>query len=133
MSGAAQAIVVDMNASGHNRVPFNPSDQSGYYGVSLVPGSCSDLASSGTCGAPANASVPNVTSSGSCPDPALSSDLVLPDNGICSHGGEVMAQNQTFALTWDAQRRTGPARATTSSSSCATSPMEAAPSTHPMR
>jgi chitodextrinase len=104
LSGAAQAIVVDMNALGHTSVPFNPSGQSGSYGVALVPGSCGDLQIGGTCSVLASSGIPTVTSSAPCSDPALTSDLSLPDTGICSHGGAVMNGNETFALTWDPHR-----------------------------
>jgi hypothetical protein len=92
----AQAVVVDMNAIGTSSVPFNSSDQSGYYGVALVPGTT----------LPNN--VPVVISSASCSDPWLSSDLggpALPANSLCWHGGVVMHSNETFDLSWDPLRR----------------------------
>jgi hypothetical protein len=78
-TGAAQAVVV--TDQGHN------------YGVALVPWT----------GLPGG--IPPVTSSGPCTDPALPSDLVLPATGLCSHGGSVIHNNETFALTWDPARR----------------------------
>jgi hypothetical protein len=86
-----QAVVVDMNHTGTS-IAYNSSDQSGYVGVALVPGTRSNLAT---------ASIPTVTTSGSCSDPALSADLILPSTGICAHGGNVMHGNETFTLTWD--------------------------------
>lgn len=96
ITASAQAVVVDMNALGQTSVAYNQSDQSGYYGVALVPGSRSALST---------AKVPAVTSGAPCLDPALSSDLVLPDAGLCSHGGAVLHSNETFAFTWDPMRR----------------------------
>jgi hypothetical protein len=104
VTGAAQAIVVDMNALGQATVPFNSSSQSGYAGVSLVPGTCGDLLSNPTCAVLSGVGIPTVTSGAPCSDPALTSDLALPNTGICSHGGSVMGKNETFALTWDADR-----------------------------
>jgi hypothetical protein len=75
MASAAQAVVVSMGASGQA-------------GVSLVPSQRTNPPVSGTCS-----------------DPWLSSDLSLPSNGLCSHGGPVMHANETFALTWDPLRR----------------------------
>jgi hypothetical protein len=101
-TSAAQAVVLDMNALGQSTVTYNPADQSGYYGVSLVPGAgvpgawASSFASTG---------IPTVTSGATCTDPALSPDLVLPGSGLCSHGGPVMHSNETYALTWDQPRR----------------------------
>jgi hypothetical protein len=103
-AGSAQALVVDMNAVGHTTVPYSASDRAGYDGVALVPGTCSDLADAGTCAGLAAKAIPTVTSQGPCTDPALAPDLILPNTGICSHGGEVVASNETFALTWDAHR-----------------------------
>ncbi|HWC85689.1 MAG TPA: PKD domain-containing protein [Solirubrobacteraceae bacterium] len=94
-ASGAQAVVVDMNAAGQASVPFNASDQSGYYGVALVPGTRSDLAV---------AHVATVSPSAPCADPALPADLVLPSAGLCSQGGAVMHSNETFALTWDPNR-----------------------------
>jgi hypothetical protein len=106
-TSAAQAVVLDMNSLGQSSVTYNPANQSGYYGVALVPGTNSfgeevpgawstQFASSG---------IPAVTSSATCTDPALSPDLVLPSTGLCSHNGGVIHSNQTFALTWDQPRR----------------------------
>jgi PKD domain len=113
-SSGAQAVVVDMNAIGQTSVSYNSSDQSGYVGVALVPGSCSDLTNTHLCNALATRSVPTVTSSGPCLDPALTSDLWLfgqtdrlPDNGLCYHGGSVVHKNEAFALTWDAPLPSG--------------------------
>jgi PKD domain len=100
-TGQARAVVVDMNAVGQAQVAYNPADQSGYYGVALVPGSRPQLAA---------ADVPTVTSSGSCSDPWLSSDLLLPPNALCWHGragapsSAVMHASETFAITWDPHR-----------------------------
>jgi hypothetical protein len=71
-------------------------DGSNRFGVALVPGTRSDLGTAGT---------PAVISSAPCSDPALSPDLILPESGICWHGGGVMHANETFALTWDPLRR----------------------------
>lgn len=87
----AQAIVVnDANPGGTTA------------GVSLVPSARGNSLPTG---------VSAVTSGGPCTDPWLSSDLWylgqthrLPDNALCYHGGPVMHKNETFALTWDAQR-----------------------------
>ena len=104
-ASSAQALVVDMNALGRTSVPYSPSDHSAYDGVALVPGTCEDLWSDGgTCASLSGAGVPRVVSSGPCTDPALTSDLILPNFGICFHGGSVLRANETFALTWDAQR-----------------------------
>jgi hypothetical protein len=91
----AQAVVVDMNAIGSSSVAFNSSDQSGYYGVALIPGTRLNLGVAG---------IPTVTPSGPCTDPALSSDLVLASSGLCLQGGPVIHSNETFALTWDPGR-----------------------------
>jgi hypothetical protein len=104
LSGVAQAIVVDTHALGQTSVPFDASNRSSYEGVALVPHTCDDLVSTGTCGVLAKAKVPTVVTSAPCADPALTPDLVLPNTGICFHGGAVMAQNETFALAWDARR-----------------------------
>ncbi len=89
---AAQAVVVDMSATGQTTVPYNASDQSGYFGVALVPGTRASLKA---------AQIPTVTSSGPCSDPKLPSDMTLASTGLCSHGGTVLHTNQTFALVWD--------------------------------
>jgi hypothetical protein len=91
----AKAVVIDMNAIGSRSVAFNPSDQSGYYGVALVPGSRLNLGVAG---------IPTVTPGPPCTDPALTSDLLLPSTGLCSQGGPVIHRNETFALTWDPNR-----------------------------
>src|SRR5581483_3895961 len=111
---AAQAVVVDMNALGHASVSFNSSDQSGYFGVALVPGTCGDLLGTGGCASLVNSGVPTVTSSAPCLDPALPPDLWLsgtahrlPNSGVCSHGGPVLHKNETFALTWDSPQPSG--------------------------
>src|SRR5947209_3793472 len=75
VTSAAQAVVVDMNALGQASVAYNASDQSGYYGVDLVPGTAVPLSSVG---------VPVVTSSGPCLDPALPLNMTLPGTGLCS-------------------------------------------------
>jgi hypothetical protein len=103
-TSGAQAIVVDMNALGHSTVPFSSSDQSGYYGVALAPRTCHDLWAGDTCSALETAGVPRVVSAAPCTDPALTPDLTLSSWGLCSHGGSVMAANETFALTWDPHR-----------------------------
>ena len=91
----AQGVVVDMNAIGSPSVAFNASNQTGYYGVALVPGTRPNLGVAG---------IPTVTPSAPCTDPALSSDLVLASTGLCSQGGPVIHSNETFALTWDPNR-----------------------------
>ena len=86
LSGAAQAVVVDMGAAGQ-------------FGVALVPGTRASLAGAG---------IATVTSSAACTDPFLSSDLrgpAIPVGGLCWRGGPVLHQNETFALTWDPLRR----------------------------
>jgi hypothetical protein len=96
VTGAAQAIVV--------------TDNGATFGVAIEPGAR---------GGALPAGVSPVTWSGACLDPWLSSDLWsmglsghLPDNGLCYHGGPVMHENETFALTWDApQPSGGPQRA----------------------
>jgi hypothetical protein len=95
-AAGAQAVVVDMNASGTS-IPFNSQSQAGYYGVALTPG-FNDLAT---------ADIPVVTSSGPCEDPALTADFgtSLPANALCWHGGSVIHANETFAMTWDPDRR----------------------------
>ena len=53
------------------------------------------------------ASVNPVPSAGPCTDPSLTSDLgapFIPRGGLCYRGGDVMNKNETFALTWDAER-----------------------------
>jgi hypothetical protein len=70
-------------------------DESSRFGVALVPGTRGDLATAGT---------PAVTASAPCADPALSPDLILPEFGLCWHGGAVMHANETFALAWDPVR-----------------------------
>ena len=92
-ASGAQAVVVDLNpaANGQPTVTY-PADQSSYAGVTLVPGTRSDLANTG---------IPTVTSSMTCSDPALTSDFTLPSDGLCSHGGPVAHANETFALVWD--------------------------------
>ena len=92
-ASGAQAVVVDLNpaANGQPTVTY-PVDQSSYAGVTLVPGTRSDLANTG---------IPTVTSSMTCSDPALTSDFTLPSDGLCSHGGPIAHANETFALVWD--------------------------------
>jgi PKD domain len=97
-AGGAQAIVIDTNASGAS-VPFDSSQSTSYTGVALVPGTpLTDLSA---------ANVPVVTSNAPCSDPALTADFgnSLPTNGICFHGGSVLHANETFAMTWDPDRR----------------------------
>lgn len=96
-AGGAQAVVLDMDASGTS-VPFDSSSQAGYFGVALDPAGANNLAA---------ADIPAVTSSGPCQDPALTADFgtFLPSNGLCWHGGHVIPANETFALTWDPDRR----------------------------
>lgn len=81
-ASAAQAIVVDMGLQGR-------------YGVALVPGTRPTLTTAG---------ISPVTASPPCTDPWLASDFVLPDPGLCYHGGAVMHANETFAVTWDPHR-----------------------------
>ena len=78
----AQAVVVDVGAAGR-------------FGVALVPGS-------------SRAGLTTVSSAAPCSDPWLSSDLggpVLPNNGLCWHGGGVIHNDETFDLAWDPLRR----------------------------
>lgn len=107
-ASGAQAIVVDMSAAGSGApasVPYNAADQN--YGVSLVPYQPQSGPLAGgiypgvNSGQLAAAGVPYVTSSAPCLDPALPSDLILTAGGLCSHGGPVLHNNETFALTWD--------------------------------
>lgn len=98
----AQAAVVDMDALGRSSVQFNDSARTGDYGVALVPSA--RTAPSTTDAVLNSAGVPFVASSGQCEDPALTPDLVLPDTGLCWHGGPVIHRNETFALTWDPTR-----------------------------
>jgi hypothetical protein len=81
-AGPAQAVVVDIGPQGH-------------YGVALRPGTRSTLTTAG---------ISAVTASAPCSDPWLASDFVLPDTGLCYHGGPVMHANETFAMTWDPHR-----------------------------
>jgi PKD domain len=81
-AGPAQAVVVDMGPQGR-------------FGVALVPGTRSTLTTAG---------ISAVTASPPCSDPWLASDFVLPDSGLCYHGGPVMHANETFAVTWDPHR-----------------------------
>ncbi len=97
-AGGAQAIVVDMNQIGHTTVSFNSANRFDYTGLSMLPGTESNL------DGPA-VTVPRVTASGPCHDPALPADLILPSGGLCWHGGPVLHRNETFAFTWDPQRR----------------------------
>lgn len=95
-ASAAQAVVVDMNASGQSAVPYNSADQSGYYGVAMVPGPGGDLSSAG---------IPVVNDNATCITPRLSPALTPVAQGLCSHGGGVLHANEAFALTWDAYHR----------------------------
>jgi hypothetical protein len=79
---SAQAVVV--------------SDGGTDYGIALVPGT----------------NVPGsyqVTSNGPCDDPSLAPDLTWQTTGLvsplCYHGGSVLPSNETYALTWDPDRR----------------------------
>jgi hypothetical protein len=100
-AGSAQAIVIDMNpattgTTGAVAAVQFPTDQSHYYGVAMVPGDDGALLNNG---------IPVVQSTAACSDPWLSSDLLLPANGLCWHaGGTVLHGNETFALTWDPDR-----------------------------
>lgn len=97
VAGGAQAVVLDMNGSG-TTVPFNAHSQAGYVGVALSPNTPTQ---------PGQANIPVVTSSAPCEDPALTPDFgnSLPDDALCWHGGGVMHANETFAVTWDPDRR----------------------------
>jgi hypothetical protein len=108
---AAEAVVVDMNAVGQASVAYSASTLGDYAGVALVPGTCASLSNTSPCSGLSALNIPTVSSSAPCTDPSLTSDLWLfgqtgrlPDNGACYHGGAVMHQNETFALTWDSQR-----------------------------
>ena len=72
------------------------------YGVALVP---NGPASPGVL--PVGLQVPNP--SGSCYDPSLAPDLTWQTTGLvsplCYHGGAVLPGNETYALTWDPDRR----------------------------
>jgi hypothetical protein len=90
---AAQAVVVDMGSPGAGAsVPYNAANVNSYYGVEMVAGTKSTLATAG---------YPAVSSNAPCTDPALTSDLTLAPTGLCSHGGPVIHADETFALTWD--------------------------------
>ncbi len=88
--GSAQAIVV--------------SNGTTTAGVALVPGTQSDLGSTGF--SPQMASPP-------CHDPWLAADLsqstsdpnLLPARALCYRGGPVMHHNETFSIAWDPVRR----------------------------
>jgi len=88
---ALTCVVSLVLASGARAVVVN--DQGTSAGVALVPGTSLPGA------------VTADTSTAQCIDPALPPDLILPNTGLCSHGGNVMHQNETFALTWDPDRR----------------------------
>lgn len=115
-AGGAQAIVVDMNPSavGQTSVTY-PADQSSYYGVALLQPSnnfnfnaLTDNPYAPWLKGLAGAGVPYVTTGGACTDPALTADLggpALPNGALCSHGGSVIHSNETFAITWDPDRR----------------------------
>ncbi len=98
-SGAQALALRDANATSPGHA----------YGVALVPGS-NDSATRGTLAA---AGIAPISASGACTDPALSLDLsvgalqgALPSNALCLQpGGRVMHENETFALTWDPDRR----------------------------
>ncbi len=100
------ALVVSLvAAAGAQAIVVNDHGTSA--GLALVPGTCSSLLFSNTCTPIQNVGASAVTSSGPCVDPALTSDLGgpdLPSDGLCDHGGAVMHQNETFALTWDPHR-----------------------------
>src|SRR5581483_1333130 len=91
-TGSAQAVVVS-------------NSQNSLYGVAIVPGTGSQLASAG---------VPVVTSGGACQDPALATTpelgTTLPTTALCLHdlnasdGDTVLPKNETFAMTWDPNR-----------------------------
>ncbi len=81
-AASAEAVVIDMGASGR-------------YGVALVPGTRSTLTTAG---------VTTVTAGAPCSDPWLAADFILPSTGLCYHGGSVMHANETFAVTWDPHR-----------------------------
>jgi hypothetical protein len=119
IAGSAGAVVVDMNAAGpgviagNASVPYNSSDQSGYYGVSLIqPSPTSSVADPRTM--LTNAHVPWVTTAGSCTDPWLApgfSPLAIGGgHGLCAHPtpgsnwGSVLPATETFAVTWDPSR-----------------------------
>ena len=121
-TGAASAIVVDVNpatqgATGAVGPTTFPADQANYYGVAMTQFPLNATGATGTTGS-VNPDISTdtellphgiptvVTSGAACSDPWLSSDLVLPSNGLCWHaGGSVMHGNETFALTWDPDRR----------------------------
>ena len=101
----AQAVVVDMNpaVAGQTSVQFSAGARNYYYGVALLPGTRTPpYSSAGVLNAD---KIPTVVSSGPCTDPALTADLVLGSGALCSHGGQVLHRNETFALTWDPLRR----------------------------
>jgi hypothetical protein len=100
-TSGAQATVVDTSAFGKASVAYNPNGQESYVGVDLAP-----VMRSAT--KVAAAKVGAVTSSAPCLDPALTTDLggpLLPNSGLCSHGGPVIHKNETFVVTWDPARR----------------------------
>lgn len=98
-TSSAQAVVVDMSSLGQSNVSYNSSNRSGYYGVALLPGTRSSLAST-------SPSIPTVSSGTPCSDPALTSDLAfLPSSSpLCWHGGPIVGASETFAVTWDPDR-----------------------------
>lgn len=113
-AAGARAVVVDMKALGSgNSVAFNSSDQSGYYGVALVPSAREGTST--TNGVLAGSGIPVVTSSGVCSDPAAVTEpdilsasagwpLSNPLAPLCFHsGGTVMHSNETFAVEWESQ------------------------------
>lgn len=79
---SAEAVVIDMGASGR-------------YGVALVPGTRSTLTTAG---------ITTVTAAAPCTDPWLPLDFILHDTGLCYHGGRVIHANETFDVTWDPHR-----------------------------
>ena len=87
-AASAEAVVIDMGASGR-------------YGVALVPGTRSTLTAPGT-----GITTPPAGAPCSDPwDPWLASDFSLQNSGgLCYHGGPVMHANETFAVTWDPHR-----------------------------
>jgi hypothetical protein len=81
-AGTAQAVVVD--------------DAGTFVGAALVPGGSASLGAAGL-------SLPHANVS-RC-DPWLTADLsLLPQIGLCWHGGPVLHAYETFALTWDQTR-----------------------------
>lgn len=113
IASGAQAIVIDAAQIGQATQPsvsYDSSQVTNYAGVALAPGTtlgALDAAQIPTVTLNDSEDDPSVALNGPCIDPNLSSDFgsSLPINGLCWHNGSVIHQNETFALTWDPDRR----------------------------